>query len=281
MSECNKLDLTLILKPIKTQVSTGANNDWLENNDANLLNTFSHTQTANPELRAMVEKIAVVNNQQRKTYHVEIIQIKQQIDNFLLLSENQWRCLENGDVILADFTPLEVEIQKKQIVINPDPNLAAVEMLASTSADFWEVPNLRTDASAFPAQTSVQDPLTFLFGKQMPEATQPMSTLIPQTSGVGAMPYDPIAVLQSPMPALSISHSQISSLSTKTMDVTRHTPSSNNILHELGIADSSACLSSMPRADYMAKKSFAEQAPLDCLDEFLSDSLQESFIHKY
>lgn len=284
MIECNKLDLTLILKPINTLVKPGASDDWLNNDDPSLLRGFSHFQANNPELGSVIEKISAVNNNKPKTYQVEYIQIKQQLDNFLLFAESQWLCLENGDVIVTGGTALEVKIQKKQVVMNPDPNLAAVELPANSSEDFWEIPSKRLDASVITVQNIMQDPLTFLFGTATPSTADSMSTLIPQTSGMGSMPYDPVAILQSPMPMLvsrAGEFQQIASLSSKNMEITRNSPGAGNILQELGIGETSSSQSTIYQSGYFAKKSLAEQSPADNLDEFLSDPLQETYIQKY
>lgn len=273
----NKLELTLILKPVKkiinnvsTIVEPEPSDAWLENNDTALLQMFSDAKKC--ELNAIVEKLTSTNVSAKKQYYVETIKIKQNLNGFALMKEQDLIDLENGDVIVTDAITFEVEIKKQQLVQNPDLAMAEADAITHIAADIWDFSKTESLAKILPQQENLTDPLNFLFGTGAKQNNKSLS-LIPSSNGMGSLPFDSIATLQSPMPTISIqrkpeNNPSISS-NTKVCDK-NSTVLQENILQDLGINGTTTLI--MP-----ITKSLANTAPIDSLDEFLNDAFYENY----
>lgn len=277
MLQNNKLELTLILKPVKKTINNVSaiaepepSDAWLENNDAALLQMFSDSKKC--ELNAIVEKLASANTSAKKQYYVEAIKIKQNFNSFALITEQDLIDLENGDVIVTDAIAFEVEIKKQQIIQNPDLVMAETDAITHITADIWDFSNTQSSTNILPQQDNVTDPLGFLFGTGAKQNNKSLS-LIPRSNGIGCLPYDSMAMLQSPMPTISIQRKPENnpSVSSNTK-VYEKDPIlfQGNILQDLGINGTTTLI--MPTT-----KNLTNTAPADSLDEFLNDAFYANY----
>lgn len=304
--EQNKLDLTLKLKPIQTNTNSDVASDdaWLQNNDKNLLQDYSSDGSA--ALNSVVEKLSNNDAFNKQTYQVSEIIIKEAAGTYQLHMPHGTTNLENGDVIVTGIGAFEVTIEKKQIIVNPDPKVESTYAMANAVDDIWSSPIQTPHASVMNqahvdpllmnpmAQSQALDPLTFLYGEaQTITPNQSLPGVIPQATGMGALPYDPIAAMGSPMPAMpgqqhTPPHEQDGlNIHTGSEFQPSHTvqnalhnsqvPSSGagDILQDLGMTEQSSAIANIHTAEQMPMAStqhaLTEQSPIDMLDEYLGE----------
>jgi len=305
--EQNKLDLILKLKPIQTStgicdsvISNDSGDTWLRNNDKNLLKDL--TDGASTVLNSTVEKLSDDDGFTKHTWHVSEIITKESTDTFQLQMPHGLMNLENGDVIVTPIGAFEVTIEKKQIIVNPDPKVESTYVMANAMDDIWNTPaytphtpitnSAQMDPFAMSStmQTQSANPLTFLYGEhQTVTPNQSIQSVIPQASGIGALPYDSIASPGSPMPLMSAQHQFHAALSVHAKSefqpgydagsTLQHTQmqraGEGNILQDLGITEQTSAIANIHTPEQMSMTStqniLTDQSPIDMLDEYLGE----------
>lgn len=227
------VDLTLRLTPIRQPAAPAvkpAADDWLENNDADLLSSVeakAKTDTGNANIADVLSSIA--DDDDTRILHVNHIEIKQTNDHFMLATDNGPVALQNGDVIAVGETPLKVSIHKETIVAYEGPARKPETDYASPDAnDIWSAANANTNNrfsdpfasnSPYPLHTPASttqsnvtaDPLGFLYGSSAQQPSQ-VNNLLPGTSVLPGnisgfshtLPYDQVPTTNMHIPSMPL-----------------------------------------------------------------------------
>lgn len=277
--EQQKVNYTLCLTPTtakQSNASDNQNDNWLENNDADLLsNVTDFSQKTN------VQNLAnQVSKEPLRIFDVSQIEIKSIAGGFALLTDNGEQLLQTGDRISAGKTQFEVTITKEEIVTTPAtaqheslPDLPELD-------DIWQTP---TASNKLPSNNNLADP----FASVLPGSKQPQQDdlhfLYKNTDNLsqpqGSLPPTHQARVDSYMPALNINTGShyAPAPSAQTLSNTVERPQNRtsstegNVLHDLGInaETTSTTLTLSPETN--SPNNYANQAPADRLDELLSD----------
>ncbi len=284
----NHVEFTLQLVPLTTngEAFNQSEDDWLENDNQHLL-TADGLDIATP--------IKTDNHESSRGnfYKVLQINIKKELNHFLLMTENGNIILADEDrLCVADVTFL-VKLVKQQIVVNPDPN---VDSVTTSQIDIYDdiwatditpeaLPHHKVadpfHSNVMNFDQRVDDPLNFLTPGYSPQASNQVSALLPtatdhldhynQQLGLNSNYEDIVPHAIDPLAINSDYNYQPISTHANLVSRDQSRPpqdmSQGNILNDLGISNRQTMITDSDKP--IKSSTFQEQSPYDMLDEFL------------
>lgn len=229
------------------------------------------------------------NNRQQRVFKMRTLAIKSSQGDFILCNQNGNIALQHNDQIHFANIMLRVEIIKtpqveavadKQSLPAPiadaDDLWASLDTMMKTQEPLVNQQAIATSSTAppsvLPSITPIAtDPLGFLYSATKHSLShQNYDSFL--SASTATLPYDQVATINSHLPTLANTYASENGLAIKVQSSQMPDTSSQqgNVLKTLAINESAATI--IHRSYDAEKTSFAEQSPLDILDELLADN---------